>query len=290
MEQDSKKISELLPQAAMDKTRPLSAVPASEKFEHINLTEEEISNAMQEARERKHYRLLDEFRMAREANLRRQLCEHWTYEKTAHFMRYRMGKKFADRNLFFEDSPTCNAGTVFDLLCRYFSSDPEFVELATAAGIKRPQLGKGILLGGTVGNGKTTLMRLFCVNQRQVFMIKSAAEVANRWLTHGEESIAECYEPKRLPLNDADNFYHPFAGLCLDDCGTEDVKNHFGNRANVIGQIIEGRYFNNATGPFFHITTNLNAEQMKDFYGPRVMSRLREIMNVIELKGEDRRK
>lgn len=205
-------------------------------------------------------------------------------------MRFRMGKKFSDRNLLFEDSPTCNAGTVFELLCRYFSSDPQYVELATAAGIKRPSLGKGILLGGTVGNGKTTLMRLFCSNQRQVFMIKSAAEVANKWLTGGEEAIIDCYEPKLLPVNDADNFYHSFAGLCLDDCGTEDVKNHFGNRVNVIGQIIEARYFKNATGPFFHVTTNLNADQMKEFYGPRVMSRLREIMNVIELKGEDRRK
>lgn len=205
-------------------------------------------------------------------------------------MRWRMGKKFSDRNLFFEDTPTCNAGTVFELLCRYFSSDPQFVDLATAAGVKRPHLGKGILLGGPVGNGKTTLMRLFAINQRQVFMLKSAADVSNRWLTDGEEAITDCYELKRLAVNDADNFYHPFAGLCLDDCGTEDVKNHFGNRVNVIGQIIEARYYNNATGPFFHFTTNLNAEQMKEFYGQRVMSRLRETMNVIDLKGEDRRK
>lgn len=269
---------------------PLSALPASEKFDNIRLTEDEISAALLEARERKHYRLLDEERASRAAELRRQLTERWTYEKTEGFMRFRMAKLFSEQNLSFVDSETSNAGTIFELFCRYFSNDPKFTELALAAGIIRPDLRKGFLLSGTVGNGKTTLMRLFCVNQRQVFMVKSAAETANIWLTKGEEAISDFYEPRRLPVNDIDNFYQPYAGLCLDDCGTEDVKNHFGNRVNVIGQIIEGRYFNQACGTFFHMTTNLNAEQMKEFYGPRVMSRLRETMNVIQYKGKDRRK
>jgi DNA replication protein DnaC len=269
---------------------PLSPVPASEKFENVRLTEEEISAALLEARERKHYRLLDEERAARAAELRRQLTEHWSYEKTKDFIQFQIRRKFPDKNLTFEDSETSNAGTIFELFCRYFSNDPKFTELALAAGVKRPDLRKGWLLSGTVGNGKTTLMRLFCINQRQVFMVKSAAETANIWLMRGEEAIADFYEPRRLPINDIDNFYQPYAGLCLDDCGTEDVKNHFGNRVNVIGQIIEGRYFNQACGVYFHMTTNLNADQMKEFYGPRVMSRLRETMNVIQYKGEDRRK
>lgn len=205
-------------------------------------------------------------------------------------MRWRMGKKFGDKKLVFVDSETCNAGTIFELLCHYFSNDPRFTELAIAAGIPNPDLRKGILLSGTVGNGKTTMMRLFAVNQRQVFWLKSASEVANTWLRGGEEAISVFYEPNQLPVNDVDNFYQPYAALCLDDCGTEDVKNHFGNRVNVIGQIIESRYYKGATGSWLHITTNLNSEQLKEFYGPRVISRLREVVNLIELKGGDRRK
>lgn len=254
------------------------------------LTEDEISAALRDARERKFYRLKDERAAARSAELRRQLTEHWSYEKTADFMRWRMERKFDEKKLVFIDTKTSNAGTIFELLCRYFSNDPGFTELALSAGIVDPDLRKGILLSGTVGNGKTTLMRLFAVNQRQVFWLKSASEVANSWLKGGEEAISAYYEPHQLPVNDSDNFYQPYAALCLDDCGTEDVKNHFGNRVNVIGQIIEGRYFKGATGSWLHMTTNLNSDQMKEFYGPRVISRLREIVNVIELKGEDRRK
>lgn len=274
----------------MGTTPPLSPVPALENYDDILLTEEEASLALRDARERKFYRLQEERRAAHSAELRRQLTERWSYEKTADFMRYRIEKKFPDKKLLFSDTSTSNAGTVFEFLCRYFSNDPHFIELALAAGIENPDLRKGILLSGTVGTGKTSLMRLFGANQRQVFMIKSAAEVASNWLSGGEEAISALYNLHKLPVNDVDNFYHPYAALCLDDCGTEDVKNHFGNKVNVIGQIIERRYFNGATGRMFHITTNLNSTQMKEFYGPRVISRLREIMNVIELKGEDRRK
>lgn len=291
MKSQIKSLSELvtLPQATAS-ILPLSQVPALETYDDIALTDEEISAALRDARERKYYRLKDERQAARSAELRRQLTEHWSYEKTADFMRWRMERKFGEKKLVFVDSKTSNAGTIFELLCRYFSNDPRFTELALAAGIPNPDLRKGILLSGTVGNGKTTMMRLFAVNQRQVFWLKSASDIANTWLKAGEEAISAYYEPHQLPVNDIDNFYQPYAALCLDDCGTEDVKNHFGNRVNVIGQIIEERYFKGATGPWLHMTTNLNSDQLKEFYGPRVISRLREIVNLIELKGEDRRK
>lgn len=269
---------------------PLSSVPASESYDDIPLTEAETATVLRAAREQKFRRLQEEERAARSAELRRQLTERWSYEKTVDFMNFRMERIFGGKKVVFEDSKSCNAGNVFQLLCRYFSNDPHYVEMALAAGIECPDLRKGLLLTGAVGIGKTSLLRLFAVNQRQVFMVRSAAEVASSWLTGGEEAISGLYRLHRLPVNDMDNFYHPYAGLCLDDCGTEDVKNHYGNRVNVIGQLIEGRYFNGATGPLFHMTTNLNADQMKEFYGPRVISRLREIMTVIELKGDDRRR
>lgn len=291
MDTPIKSFSELLkrpPATAM--IPPLSKVPALENFDDIPLTDEETAAALRDARERKFYRLQEENRAARSAELRRQLTERWSYEKTKDFMGWRIKQKSDSKKLVFVDTKTSNAGSVFELLCRYFSNDPLYVELALAAGIDGPDLRKGILLSGTVGTGKTSVMQLFSVNQRQVFMLRSAAETANLWLKSGEEAIAAFYQPHKLPVNDCDNFYQPFAGLCLDDCGTEDVKNHYGNRVNVIGQIIEGRYFNGSHGILLHMTTNLNSTQLKEFYGARVVSRLREIMNVIELKGEDRRK
>jgi len=256
----------------------------------IPLTDEEVAVALKDAREKKYYRLLDEEKEARASELRRQLTEKWSYEKTRDFMLWRATRISQNRRLLFDDADGSNAGTVFQLLCYYFSNDPMFVELALSSGFKAPDLRKGICLAGTIGTGKTSLMRLFGVNQRQVFMIRSASEVANKWQAEGEDGMSGLYTTHMLPVNDADNFYHRFAGLCLDDCGAEEVKNHYGNRKNVIGDLIEARYFNRACGTMLHMTSNLTTDQLKEFYGPRVSSRLRECMNVIELKGKDRRK
>ena len=91
-----------------------------------------------------------------------------------------------------------------------------------------------------------------------------------------------------------------YAGLCLDDIGTEDVKVNYGNRKSVIGDIIEQRYsiiekledpdnIKNNCGDLLHATTNLSSPQLVEYYGGRVTSRMREIFNFIELPGNDRR-
>lgn len=76
----------------------------------------------------------------------------------------------------------------------------------------------------------------------------------------------------------------------MEDIGAEDVKNNFGNKTNVIGDILEARYVNNLLGIWFHGTTNMTTAQFGEFYGGRVTSRLREKTNFIELRGPDRRK
>lgn len=292
-------ISEALKQALPTESIPLSSNElVSDNYEGITLTAEEANAALLDGRRRKSERLQQEEKEARAAEVRRQLTEQWTTQKTDAFMKWRAPRILGKPMEFGKISEGNNSYAVYRLLCLYFSNDPEFVIEANLLGVKSPDLRKGILISGRIGAGKTTLMRLFGVNQRQVFMCKNAAEVANEWQAQGEGdkkertvSIIEALStPHMLPVNDIDNFYHRFAGLCLDDCGTEDIKVHYGNRKNVIGDLIEARYANQSAGIMFHLTTNFNSDQLKEFYGPRVSSRLRETMNVIELKGEDRRK
>ena len=154
-------------------------------------------------------------------------------------------------------------------------------------GISNPSLEKGIMLCGNFGVGKTWLMKLFAKNQRQVFFMENAKNVADMFMDTGEDN--RYLNLHKNPVNDANTFYHKFSGLCIDDLGTEDVKMHFGNKKNVIGDLIEKKYSNQTTGIYLHATTNLTAEQMKEFYGGRVTSRMREIFNQIELSGNDRR-
>lgn len=272
----------------------------SESYDDIPLTDDEMGDALRQAREKKFYRLQEQEREARASELRRMLTERWSYEKTRDWMEQRVGERWPLEHAHFEDvlsengnQIVGNAGTVFTLLCLYFSVDPRFVTVATELGVERADLRKGILLAGPVGCGKTSLMHIFQRNQRQVFMIKSAKEIAWNW-RQAEKDAGEYMEkmtrPHMLPVNDVQNFYHRFAGLCIDDVGTEDIQNSFGNRASVIADIVEGRYFNSCAGPLFHITTNLTMPDLKSFYGERVASRLRETMNIIGYTGEDRRK
>ena len=228
-----------------------------------------------------------------EAENRKFLTGHqWGYKQTDSFMRYRSESLFEGK--FKIDAAN---EMIYNLLCMYFSKDIGFLSLAEHLGVKNPSLDKGLLLGGMIGVGKTWMMQLFSKNQRQVFSVRAATLIADNFMNQskedhdkGKDPLQGFYTPAKLPVNDANNFYHEYLGLCLDDIGTEEVKNHYGNRKNVIGDLIEQRYALGNVGLMLHMTTNLTMPQVKEFYGDRVGSRLRETMNIIELKGEDRRK
>lgn len=178
---------------------------------------------------------------------------------------------------------------VYKLLCFYFACDKRFYDLAAELKIKNPDLKKGIFLSGNVGVGKTLLMRICSANMRQSFRVKNAKAIANEYEANGMDAV-EKYNHANSAAGSFDNFYHSQVGLCLDDLGTEDIKTYMGNRKNVVGDIIEARYSNFCVGHLLHATTNLTPAELDSYYGPRVTSRLRQIVNLVELPGEDRRK
>lgn len=173
---------------------------------------------------------------------------------------------------------------VFRLLSQYFTNDPEFEK----AGFK---LEKGIMLTGKVGVGKTEILKAFRFNKRCCFAVESCNEVEEYcknkdldfWKTYtgpvpGHGGI-EMY------------FYQQSIGWMLDDLGTEQVIVKYGNRLDPLERIIHYRNLNKDRLPFFtmHLTTNLDGNLIENRYGQRMRSRLREMFNVIELKGSDRR-
>lgn len=255
-------------------------------FEDIELTEDEIDEAILAAKYRKKEKLeLQAREKITEENRKKLTASRWSTEQTAGFMMYRAANLFQGKMRIDESNKL-----VYNLLCRYFSEDQEFLSLATNMGIENPSLDKGILLAGNFGVGKTWLMKLFSCNQRQVFHLSNAKDIANIFESDGQDAMDFYTTKKKNAINDAQSFFQPFAGLCIDDMGTEDIKNHFGNKKNVIGDLIEQRYAKENCGIFLHATTNLTADQMKEFYGGRVISRFRQIFNLIELTGEDKRK
>ena len=85
--------------------------------------------------------------------------------------------------------------------------------------------------------------------------------------------------------------YKDMAVVCFQDLGTEPLESLFmGNRQNVMKQILEHR------GDLYNVITlissnlPINHDALNDRYGDRVSSRLCEMCNYFELKGQDRRK
>lgn len=258
-----------------------------ESYKHIELTDEEMMEAIIEGKRKKEARVAADKIKEREAANRKRLTAPTNYDIVKMLMLYRAEKKFDKRFVIDEQNEI-----VFELLCRYFGNDPAFISNALAAGVWNPSLEKGIFLAGNFGAGKTWMMRLFQQNQRQCYAIKPAKDIASgfRASDEPEEYLASLVPNVVNAYNDAMVFYQPHLGLCIDDIGTEDIKVNFGNKANVIGDLIEMKYNERVYGLCLHATTNLTAEELNQYYGGRVVSRMREIFNFIEFSGEDRRK
>lgn len=257
-----------------------------DSFSHIELTEDELKEAIISAKRKKEVILKERERERIAAENRKLLTETgWTYEQTRAYMLYRAKTLF--NGAFYLDE---HNEPIFNLLCHYFSGSREFIALASNMGVNNPSLDKGIVLAGNFGTGKTWLMSLFRKNNRQVYHVEEAKDIAFAYQKNGDEAVEKYKQKITNAFNDPVVFFQKFSGICFEDIGAEDVKNNFGNKANVIGDLIEARYANECMGIWFHGTTNLTTAKFEQFYGGRVTSRLREKVNFIELGGPDRRK
>lgn len=264
---------------------------ALEAYTHIELTEEEEAEAVLAAKIKKEEKNRQEALLKfQEDNRKKLFSVRHDIESLAGYLENRAKKIFgSDKKgepLFRIDD---NNRLVYNLLLRYFCEDAGFNIMAINGKVEYPSIKKGILLCGNFGVGKTDLMNLFAVNFRQVFHVINAKQMSNEYSSNGDEAIAKYLSKTKNSFNDPQCLFQEYSGLCIDDIGTEDVKNNFGNKKNVIGDIIELRYDKGQVGPLFHGTTNLTALQLKEFYGGRVLSRMKEMFNFIELPGEDRR-
>ncbi|MCB6232053.1 hypothetical protein LIS90_12425 [Flavobacterium psychrophilum] len=111
-------------------------------------------------------------------------------------------------------------------------------------------------------------------NVKHDYKIKTTREVSFEFAKNGFEAL-QVYTQKP-------NNQHRLSGYCFDDLGAEKQIKHFGNDCNVMAEILISRYEqfieNNS---ITHITTNLSATELENYYGNRVRSRLRNMFNLI---------
>jgi energy-coupling factor transporter ATP-binding protein EcfA2 len=137
-------------------------------------------------------------------------------------------------------------------------------------------LSKGILVSGSIGCGKTSLMNLvrpFAYHSSE-YKIKTCREVSFEFAKNGFEAI-NCYTLKQANQS-------KLTGYCFDDLGAEQQIKHFGNDCNVMAEVLISRYEQFVENKSVtHITTNLSASEIENNYGNRLRSRMRQMFNLI---------
>ena len=113
---------------------------------------------------------------------------------------------------------------------------------------------------------------------RQPFIIKSCREITFEFSKNGYEVIQKyssySFDTRKVP-------FKPIT-YCFDDLGVESNLNYFGDKSNIMAEILLSRYDQFIDKQMLtHITTNLSANDIENMYGNRVRSRMREMFNLI---------
>lgn len=142
--------------------------------------------------------------------------------------------------------------------------------------------GKGLILKGSVGTGKTTLA---------IAIMREAVEhgircqfISNISL---QDTLLNLLNSNRQELANYEKSIRTVPLLVIDDFGAESDRTNQSWIVDKIGSIIGERY--DAMLPTI-ITTNLSRDELKSRYHERIYDRLRETCEVINFKGDSLRK
>jgi len=229
----------------------------SQQYLDIELDLEETEEALRLGREQKYFRFKRE-------EYRRKLDEQETFITKIPeelFQLFTQSFKISDEK----------HEVKIKQICCYFAKDARF----------NGSLDKGILLLGNIGNGKTTVMKIFQANMNHSFRVVNMLDVSFDYKMNGEEGV-RTYNGnyKRSPNMFGGTDY----GYCFDDIGTEEIPaRHYGESKNIFAEILQVRYNNQNLVPFnsTHATTNKTETELLDIYGSRAYDRMKEMFNLI---------
>jgi len=137
-------------------------------------------------------------------------------------------------------------------------------------------LNKGFLLLGSVGIGKTLILETFCKLYTRI-----AKEINFPIIKiYNSRELIELVKTEMINLKRVNIF--------IDDLGKEPnlVKN-YGTAEKPIAELF---YYRSRYNSFTFATANYNMERFAEFYGSSIADRFIEIFNIIEIKGESKRK
>jgi DNA replication protein DnaC len=144
--------------------------------------------------------------------------------------------------------------------------------------------GKGVLVLGLPGIGKTTIIRNWIKeNYTQTLSIfeTEATKLSTDYTIYGPKLYKDLEIPgNKLPFINKLPFF-------IDDIGTEKPATHFGSQVDLVEHIILTMY-TDGKQPFF-ATSNLDLNQIQERYGVRIVERLKEMCIIVVLDGPNYR-
>lgn len=264
---------------AINKSEALTIRP---NFDDVVLTPEEEAEAIYQAKAKKWAKQHTEEEERKKQERIAKILRPWDASRVVEILIKRAAQLYEPSGKKFQiDSENEYA---IKALSYYFSNDARFEDLETGYSLK-----KNLLLMGSVGTGKTDLMKLLWRNKKRCYKVISTLEIVDYVKANGIESIALFTSPS-MPSLQEETFLQSNLGWCLDEVGGEDIVNDWGNQRSVVSSIIQAVYRNGWERFPLHITTNLNAEGLEAHLGTRTYSRIAEMYNAIVLSGTDRRK
>ena len=179
---------------------------------------------------------------------------------------------------------------IINLLLWYFTGNAKFEKDGLL-------LKKGILLYGGIGSGKTTIFKIFNNFTKEIrkntFQMMETRYIVREFFIDGMKTI-DRYGRESFGTavhGGGFNRENPRAYF-FDDLGLEESNsNLYGNKSNVIAEIILDRYncFQDY-GMKTHASTNLSIPELITLYGNRFADRAKEMFNVLTLNCKSFRK
>lgn len=134
--------------------------------------------------------------------------------------------------------------------------------------------GKGLMITGLTGSGKTTFAKALRSIDKLSCMIHCTADISDLASPQMQEDFTR-------------------SSVIIDDLGSEKEYNEFGVKRELVAEFINAFYIANVerkSGNRLVITSNLSGEDFLARYGARVYSRLKEMCAFVKFEGKDKRK
>lgn len=174
---------------------------------------------------------------------------------------------------------------------------------------------KGLLITGTVGSGKTSLMQIFSdwISEVSIRLFKNG-DMSDEQIAKDNLLVRKQFRIVPIRKMERDYNVSGYEGIdyygfntktnkfgikedkpkhiCIDDVGTErEIVKNYANGINIFSELILDRYtLWRDYGIYTHITTNLPLAKIEERYDSRVFSRITEMFEVVQLIKPDYRK